>query len=369
MKIEKIVLRRLSMKLKRPFETSFGQIEWRHCVLVEVFYDGIIAYGECAADEHPHYSYETAGTAMEIMQQELVPALLASSNVDPKDFQQASRGVKGHSMAKAGIEMALWDLKGKLEEKSMAELLGVKKKNVDVGVSIGIAPNVDQLLEIVDSYVTDGYGRVKLKIKPGRDIVEVQEVRNAFPELKLQVDANSAYSLENAKSLIAMDGLNLILIEQPLEEDDLWDHSQLQKMLSTPICLDESIISLRHARQAIAMQACEIINIKSGRVGGLLEAIEIHNFAVKNGVPVWCGGMLETGVGRAANLALAGLPGFSLPGDISASSRYYVEDIINEEFTLNKNSTIDIPIGHGLGVSIDREALEKATIDSKNFTI
>lgn len=367
MKIENIQLRRLSMKLKRPFETSFGQIEWRHCVLVEIVTDEFIAYGECAADEHPHYSYETAGTAMEIMQQELVPILMGAPNIEPIEFRNITQKVKGHSMAKAGIEMALWDLKGKIEEKSLAELFGVSKHAVDVGVSIGIAPTIDELLKIMDAYLHEGYRRVKLKIKPGRDIREVLEVRKAFPDIKLQVDANSAYSLESAKILMEIDNQNLILIEQPLEEDDLWDHAQLQKIFATPICLDESIISLRHARQAIAMQACEIINIKSGRVGGLSEAIEIHDFASIEKIPVWCGGMLETGVGRAANLALAGLPGFVLPGDISASNRYYVEDIIRQEFVLNKNSTIDIPTGPGLGVSIDQKALDRATIESKVF--
>ncbi len=368
MKIDHIKLYRLSMKLKQPFETSFGRIEWRQSVLAEIASDGIVAYGECAADKHPGFSYETAGTALEIMETELVPSLFQMSDLNPKKFQRQVKNVKGHPMAKAGLEMALWDLLGKRENQSLAELLGVKKEKVDVGVSVGLASSIKDLLEIVSSYVDDGYRRVKLKIKPGRDVEETAAIRKEFPDLLLQVDANSAYNLESAKVLRALDELELLLIEQPLSEDDLWDHRILQESFSTPICLDESIVSARHARQAIEMEACRIINIKSGRVGGLSTALEIHNLSKANNVPVWCGGMLETGVGRAANLALSGLPGFSLPGDISASDRYYDQDITLESFTLNADSTINIPNGSGLGITIDHEALADVTIDSRTFT-
>jgi O-succinylbenzoate synthase len=244
----------------------------------------------------------------------------------------------------------------------LQELFGAERAQVDVGVSIGIQDSPAALVEAVEGYLAQGYRRVKIKIKPGRDILDAQAVRKAFPDLRLQVDANSAYRLDTALVLSPLDDLNLLLIEQPLDEDDLWDHSQLQKRFKTAICLDESILSARHARQALEMGACRIINIKAGRVGGLSEAIAIHDLCYSRGVPVWCGGMLETGVGRASNLALASLPGFVLPGDISATERYYFEDITQQSFTLNSDSTITVPTGPGLGVTIDASALQRATI-------
>jgi O-succinylbenzoate synthase len=262
------------------------------------------------------------------------------------------------------LEMALWDLQGKREGRSLREMLGGERTKVEVGVSVGIQESAQALVRTVDGYLAQGYSRIKIKIKPGRDVAEAQAVRRAYPNLRLQVDANSAYSLETASNLLPLDDLGLLLIEQPLAEDDLWDHSRLQKRFSTPICLDESILSVRHARQALEMGACRIINIKVGRVGGLSEAIAIHDLCQARGVPVWCGGMLETGVGRAANLALASLPDFRLPGDISASDRYYAEDITHQRFTLNPDSTIDVPDGPGLGVTIDATALKRATLKS-----
>ena len=262
-------------------------------------------------------------------------------------------------MAKAGVEMAVWDLIGKKEKKSFQTLIGGEKPKVDVGVSIGLQDTPDDLLRVIENYLEDGYGRIKLKIKPGRDVGDVAAARAAFPNLKLQVDANSAYTLETAKALQPLDDLNLLLIEQPLAEDDLWDHHLLQQKFKTPLCLDETIISARHTRQAIEMDACRIVNIKAGRVGGISEALAIHDLCYTADVPVWCGGMLETGIGRAANLALASLPNFQLPGDISATDRYYDEDITNERFTLNADSTIDVPTGIGLGVTINENAVKK----------
>jgi len=270
--------------------------------------------------------------------------------------------VRGHPMAKAGLEMALWDLLGKRLGRPLSNLIGSIHQQVAVGVSVGIQSSPQALVDVVNGYVSQGYRRVKLKIKPGRDVQEATAVRFAHPDLRIQVDANSAYTLETALALKPLDDLNLLLIEQPLSEDDLWDHSQLQKQLATPICLDESILSVRHARQALEMDACKVINIKMGRVGGLGQAIAIHDLCYAKQVPVWCGGMLETGVGRAANLALAGLPGFSLPADISATERYYKEDITRERFTLNPDSTITIPTEPGLGVKIDRNILAKYTL-------
>jgi O-succinylbenzoate synthase len=357
------------MMLQSPFETSFGSIDTRDSLLIEVIADGITGYGECVADYHPGYSYETTGTAWHILENFIIPVLKGRKIEHPNDFYNLIMDIKGHQMAKAGIEMALWDLYGKMMDKSMKELLGGVYDRVPVGVSIGIKPSPEVLVEEVSRYLEKGYQRIKLKIKPGRDVVETEMVRKVYPDLALQVDANSAYTLKTAKKLKSLDELNLLLIEQPLAEDDLWDHHRLQADLETPICLDESILCLRHVRQAIEMQAGRIINIKAGRVGGLIPAVSIHDYCQEHEIPVWCGGMLETGVGRAANLALASLPNFSLPGDISASERYYKNDITNELFTLNEDSTINVPDSSGLGVSINQEELSKVTIKKKTLRL
>jgi O-succinylbenzoate synthase len=359
--LDSITLYHLRMRLKTPFETSFGRTEDRECILIEVRSEGLIGYGECVADRDPGYSYETTGTAWHVLRDFLAPAALGAALSAPGDLPARLTFVKGHGMAKAGLEMALWDLQGKREGRCLRDLLGGERQQVPVGVSVGIQPSSEALVQTVDGYLRAGYRRIKIKIKPGRDAADAQAVRGAFPNILLQVDANSAYTLETVRVLFPLDDLNLLLIEQPLAEDDLFDHSQIQPLFRTPICLDESIHSVRHARQAIQMQAGRIINIKAGRVGGLSEAVAIHNLCRERGVPVWCGGMLETGVGRASNLALASLPNFSLPGDISASDRYYGEDITNERFSLNPDSTIDVPGGPGLGVTIDLAALERAT--------
>ncbi len=364
MQIDLITLRHLRMPLVAPFETSFGRIEARDCILIEIASQGLTGYGECAADRDPGYSYETAGTAWHILRDFIAPQILGQDIGSPQEFQDRVSGVRGHLMAKAGVEMALWDLTGKREGRSLRELLGGVRREVEVGVSVGLQASPAALVDTIGGYLSQGYRRIKIKIKPGRDVSEARAVREAYPDLRLQVDANSAYSLESAGALRPLDDLDLLLIEQPLAEDDLWDHSRLQAQLSTPICLDESILSARHARQALEMGACRIINIKPGRVGGLNQALAIHDLCYRQGAPVWCGGMLETGVGRAANLALASLPGFSLPGDISASDRYYIQDITRQRFQLNPDSTISVPDGPGLGVEIDPDALERFTIES-----
>ena len=285
----------------------------------------------------------------------------------PSDFQERVSRIRGHHLAKAGVEMAIWDLVGKRENKSLKVLLGGKSEKVEVGVSIGIQESVQALIQSVNDYVGQGYARVKIKIKPGRDVGDTAAVRKEFPALRLQVDANSAFTLEDAPRLKPLDDLNLLLIEQPLFEDDIWDHHKLQKLFKTPICLDESVLTPRHARYAIEMQACRVINIKAGRLGGIGQALMVHDFCREQSVPVWCGGMLETGVGRASNLALASLPNFVLPGDISASDRYYARDITNERFVLNRDSTIDVPRGPGLGVTIDENALRQFTLADMSF--
>lgn len=369
MKLRSITIHHVRMQLKSPFETSFGRSETRDCILMEVDAGEVVGYGECAADRDPGYSYETSGTAWHILKDFLIPSLSGKEIAHPAAVQDLMRPVKGHQMAKAGLEMALWDAFGKLEGKSLKSLLEGVLDQVSVGVSIGIQESEDVLLEVAAGYLEKGYRRVKIKIKPGRDVGDTQALREAYPELALQVDANSAYTLETAEALKPLDEMNLLLIEQPLPEDDLWDHRQLQAQFQTPICLDESIISPRHARQALEMEACRVVNIKAGRVGGISQGVAIHDLCQEAGVPVWCGGMLETGVGRASNLALASLPNFTLPGDISATERYYFEDITEEEFTLNTDSTITVPNGPGLGVVINQNILKQVSLRSEKITI
>ena len=362
MKIEQIKLHHVRMQLKHPFETSFGRIYTRDSIIIEAFSDGLIGYGECVADRDPGYSYETSETAWIILKEFIIPLLIKNDIGNPRQVRQLIQPIRGNQMAKAGIEMAVWDLFGKMTNKSLQELLDGTKSSVPVGVSIGIQDTTEELLRLVEKRLDEGYKRIKIKIKPGRDTHETSAVRKAFPDIPLQVDANSAYTLETISALYPLDNLNLLMIEQPLYEDDLWDHHLIQEQFKTPICLDESIISARHAKQAIEMGACRIINIKAGRVGGLTEAEEIHNICISKNIPVWCGGMLETGIGRASNLALASLPGFKFPGDISATDRYYEHDITNESFTLNPDSTIDVPNKPGLGVTLNFNELKKVTL-------
>ena len=362
MKIESITLHHISMPLVAPFETSFGRETDRQCVLITLQAEGLTGYGECVASHNPGYNYETTGTAWHILKDFVAPLILGQNIVDAQDFQTRVEGIRGHHLAKAGVEMALWDLLGKRDGRSLKEMIGGTREKVEVGVSIGIQESTSALVRTVESYLEKGYGRVKIKIKPGREVDETSSVRKAYPDLRLQVDANSAYTLETAGVLKPLDELGLLLIEQPLFEDDIWDHRKLQAEFKTPICLDESVITPRHARYALEMEACKIINIKPARVAGLSQGIIIHDYCLARNVPVWCGGMLETGVGRASNLAIASLPGFILPGDISASDRYYHRDITNERFVLNDDSTIDVPNGHGLGITIDEDALKKFTL-------
>jgi len=350
------------MPLVSPFETSFGRETDRQCVLITLQAEGLTGYGECVATRDPGYNYETAGTAWHILKDFISPLILGKEIKDADDFQRRVEGIRGHHLAKAGVEMALWDLFGKRDEKSLKEMIGGARDKVEVGVSIGIQESASALVRSVESYLEKGYRRVKIKIKPGREVDETSAVRRAYPDLRLQVDANSAYTLETASALKPLDDLDLLLIEQPLYEDDIWDHRKLQAEFKTPICLDESILSPLHARYALEMEACRIINIKPARVGGLSQGIMIHDYCRAQNVPVWCGGMLESGVGRASNLAIASLPGFILPGDISASDRYYQNDITNERFVLNDDSTIDVPSGNGLGITIDEDALKKFTL-------
>jgi len=361
MRIERVELRHVRLVLVAPFVTSMGVETDEEHIIVRVDGEGVTGWGECVAEGNPFYSYETTHTAWHILRDFLVPAVLGRDLASVDEAIALTARVRGHMMAKAGLESALWDAFAKAQGVSLSKMLGGVRERIDVGVSIGIQPTPAELLDKVAGYLDEGYRRIKIKIAPGSDLAYVKAVRREYPNIPFQVDANSAYSLETATSLYPLDDLNLLLIEQPLDEDDLWDHSQLQKRFKTPLCLDESILSARHARQALEMCACRVINIKAGRVGGLSQAVAIHDLCHAQNIPVWCGGMLETGVGRASNLALASLPGFTLPGDVSASDRYYSEDITQERFTLNPDSTIDVPDKPGLGVTIDTAALDRST--------
>ena len=369
MKIDRIEIHHISIPLVNRFETSKHIERDRECLLIHVEGDGQDGWGECVTQRVPWYSYESTGTAWHILEDFLVPAILGKELSAPSEFPNHVEGIKGHPMAKAGLELALWDLAGQMEGEPLAEMLGGERTQVEVGVSIGIQDDVGSLLDVVRDHLNEGYRRVKLKIKPGMDLEYVQAVREAHPDLLLQVDANAAYDTNQFKVFEKMERYGLALIEQPFPEEDLLAHAELQARLSTPVCLDESIHSVTMARQALDLDACRIINIKAGRVGGLTEAVKIHDLCSARNIPVWCGGMLETGIGRASNLALASLPGFTIPGDISATDRYYEVDVASPRFELHSDGTIDVPAGPGLGVEVDQTALKEFTIKKAQFAV
>lgn len=369
MVVERVELRVIRMRLKEPFETSFGREHDREAILVTVYADGLEGWGEVVASRDFGYSYETIETAWHVLRAFLIPAVLGQDIPDIETVARVGERLRGHPMARAGLEAAFWDLLARQAGLPLARYLGGIRDRVPVGVSIGLQPTDELLLEKIRGYLEEGYQRIKVKIKPGRDVEMIAAIRRVFPEILLMADANSAYRLEDADRLAALDEFHLMMIEQPLHWDDLYEHSLLQARLRTPICLDESIHTARHARAALEMGACRIINIKPGRVGGLLEAKRIHDLCHARGIPVWCGGMLETGIGRAANVALASLPGFTLPGDLSASDRYYHEDLIDPPFVLNPDGTLSVPPGPGLGVHIDRRKVDRATLRMEAFQI
>lgn len=363
MRIERVELRKIRLPYVSPFETSGWREEGSFAVVVRVDGGGITGWGESPVGGAPFYNEETTETVWSIQQHFLAPMLLATELQQPEDVTPAFRRVRGNRMAKAGLEFAVWDLFGKLQGRSLAQMLGGTRQRVEVGVSVGIQKDIDTLLNVVEAYLKDGYGRIKLKIKPGWDIEPTRAVRNAWPDLKLQVDANSIYHLDDAQHLAKLDEFNLLLIEQPLAHDDIFDHAKLKPHLQTPLCLDESIVSPDHARWAIEMKACDIINIKPSRIGGYADAKRIHDMAQAAGIAVWHGGMLETGIGRAGNVALASLPNFTLPGDISANARYFARDIVTNPFTLNDDSTLTVPTAPGCGADVDEKYLESVTVE------
>ncbi|MBI1730223.1 o-succinylbenzoate synthase [Candidatus Acetothermia bacterium] len=367
MKIEQVELRHIEMELVEPFETSFGREVLRPAIIISVKADGLTGWGECVAGAGPWYSYETIQTAWHVLNDFLIPYLWEGPFTKIDEVIQRWSRVRGHSMAKAGLEAALWDLLAQASKKPLAKMLGGTKERVASGVSIGIHENIPALLKTIHKRVDEGYCRVKLKVKPGWDENILGPVRKEFQKILLMADANAAFNLSHKALLKNLDQFNLIMIEQPFSYDDLVDHAELQREIKTPICLDESIKSSRDARQAQQLKSCRIINIKQGRVGGPSEAKKIHDFCLENKIPVWCGGMLETGIGRAHNVALASLPGFTLPNDLSASNRYYKEDIIEPSFELNSDGTLSVPTGPGIGVHVLQDRLKRFTREQKVF--
>jgi O-succinylbenzoate synthase len=358
MKLESVELRRIRLSLVAPFETSFGVQTERDVLLLRAITDEGEGWGECVAGEEPTYSSEYVDAAQHVLIHHLIPRLL-NRDLVAADVARVMHPVHGHAMAKAALEMAVLDAELRAHDESFAHFFGAVRQEVDCGVSVGIHQSIGELLKTVGEYLDQGYRRIKLKIKPGWDVEPVRAVRERFGDVPLQVDANTAYSLADAEHLAQLDQFNLLLIEQPLPEEKMLDHAKLARSVRTPICLDESIESTQNAADAIELGACRIINIKPGRVGGYLEARKIHDLCVSRGIPVWMGGMLETGIGRAGNVAMAALPGFTLPGDTSASDRYYRQDI-TEPFVL-KDGRLKVPTGPGLGVKVDQEFLESIT--------
>ena len=367
LRINSITLHKAAMPLVEPLRTSFGVDANRPVILVEMRAGEFTGWGECTAADEPGYCYETVGTAFHILRRFLIPALEGQTFTTAKDVRRLMAGVRGHPLTKASVEGAVWEILAQAHAKSLADLLWEqapldqpRKARVSVGVSIGIQPTVDATLAIIEKRLNEGYARIKLKIKPGWDVNLAAAVRAAYPDIVLMLDANSAYTLADADHLAQMDRFNLLMLEQPLAHDDIYEHSKLQQRLATPICLDESILCANDVRLALEIGACRIINLKPPRVGGLDEACAIHKVCYDAGIPLWIGGMLETGVGRAENIAVAALPGVTLPSDLSATSRYFNPDITEPPFMLNPDSTIDVPQGVGTGVRMQAERLQDA---------
>ena len=359
-RLERVELRRIRMPLVRPFRTSFGTEQVRDVLLVRAETADGEGWAECATEPEPRYSSEYTDAAEHVLEHHLVPRLFAAARPSAPMVGELLASVKGHRMAKAAIETAVLDAELRASNLSLGEYLGAIRETVDCGVSVGITDTVDELVEQVAGYIADGYRRVKLKIEPGWDIEPVGAVRARWPDVALQVDANTAYRITDAEHLARLDALGLLLVEQPLPDDDLAGHAELAAVIRTPICLDESIVSTAVAVAAIRLGACSIVNIKPARIGGYLEARRLHDACERLGVPVWCGGMLETGIGRAANLALAALPNFTLPGDTSASARYYQQDL-TAPFVLDADGRLPVPTGAGIGVTPLPDVLAEVT--------
>jgi O-succinylbenzoate synthase len=367
LKIEALTLREIHIRLKNSFETSFGKIWERRILLVEAASDGLTGWGEVTAGEGPFYNPETTDTSWSIFCNFVAPQVLGKTIDTPADLPALLEPIRGHEMTKAALENALWDIEAQRRSIPLASLLGGTAREIPCGVSLGIQSDPEILLSIIENELAVGYQRIKIKIKPGKDLAFIAAVRKRFPGIKLMVDANSAYRLNQAAHLREFDAYDLMMIEQPLAWDDIFDHAKLQAQIRTAICLDESIHNARHAAAAIELRACRIINVKLGRVGGHSEARRLQELCFQRSIPVWSGGMLETGIGRAHNIAMSSLPGFVLPGDVSASQRYWDEDIIEPEVEVTSKGTIVVPTASGLGYSVRRKRVEQLTVRQQVF--
>ncbi len=362
MHLESLTVRELRLDLKYPFETSFARVHDQRFLLLTLMVDGVPGYSECVADTVPGYSAETVRTAEHMIRDFLWPIARSSDYAHPDEVLPSFRRIRGNNMAKAALEMAVWEAFARIGGQSLAGALGGVRERTNSGVSIGIQDTVEQLLERIGIELASGYQRIKIKIKPGWDVDVVRRVRERYPDMPLMVDANSAYTLAEREMLRELDRFDLMMIEQPLAHDDMWDHARLQRELATPICLDESVRSVDDARRALEMGACRIINIKAGRVGGLSAARDISELARSHDIPVWCGGMLESGIGRAHNIHLSSLPGFTLPGDVAASERYFTEEIIEPPVRVDPDGSLPVPRGAGIGFALREDAIQRHTI-------
>ena len=363
-RIERLQLRLIRLPLVAFFETSFSRVYTKTFILVSLDGEGAQGLGECVADVDPYYSAETNVTAWHVIKDFLAPLVLGRTFDDPRAVFPSLARVRGHHMAKAAVEMAAWDLAARSQGVPLSRLLGGTRREIASGVSIGIQDSLDDLAVKVRHELDAGYRRIKIKVKPGWDVAAVEMIRGRFGAVPLMVDANAAYTLTDAAHLAALDRFDLMMIEQPLEYDDIRDHAALQRLITTPVCLDESIHSVRAAEEAIALEACRIINVKPGRLGGHLESIRVHDLCAARGIPVWHGGMLESGIGRAHNIHLASLPNFTLPGDIAASRRYFVPDLIEPGIEVSRDGTVAVPTGPGIGVTVDWERVQAATLET-----
>jgi o-succinylbenzoate synthase len=365
MRIERVTLREIHMPMVMRFETSFGTTTGRRILLVEVKADGVTGWGECVADEKPYYSPETVDTAWTVLREFIWPDIRGKELGGARDVWGMLGHTRGHNMAKAAIESAIWDAEAKQKNMPLWKLLGGTRQEIPCGVSIGIQPTEQELVVNVEKELAAGYQRIKIKIKPGQDVKRVEALRKRWPQIRLMADANSAYSLDDTAMLKELDAFGLMMIEQPLGWDDIYSHMKLQKQIETPVCLDECIHEYEHAVAAIEIGACRIINMKMGRVGGHTPMRKIHDLCQRSRIPMWCGGMLETGIGRAQNIALSTLENFTLPGDVSASKRYWAEDLVEPEVEVTPKGTIKVPTGPGIGFQPKLERIEKATTRSE----
>lgn len=367
MKLIEVTIHQVEMKMKSPFSTSFGTMQNKRFLVLEAKDEsGAIGWGEGVAFEEPSYTEETMTTSLHMLEDFLIPRLLGVELNHPDDVYELFRPIRRNNMAKAAIEGAVWDIYAQLTKQSLAHIIGGVKERVEVGISIGLQPTDEQLISTIQQFLNQGYKRIKVKIKPGKDVELLRTIRQAFPDVPLMADANSAYTLDDMELLKQLDIFDLMMIEQPLAHDDLVDHATLQKQLTTPICLDESITSLEDTRKAIQLGSCRVINLKMARVGGISEAKRIHDYCAECGVDVWCGGMLEAGIARAQNVALTSLSNFTMPGDTAASERYWYKDIISPEVTV-EDGYITVPTKIGLGYEIDRKALENYTFSKRTY--